>query len=115
MMVVISRQDISVPIPKVITLDFTLNLRYFYNESLESKIFIQIVSSPSLKGEMDIQISHLKDLNNFPCCGVQGRLTTPKECYMMTMLINIFFLSFFTRKSSLHLSAQCVHIKVKIY
>ena len=35
MMVASWRQDISAPIPKVITLDFTLILRYFDNESLE--------------------------------------------------------------------------------
>ena len=34
-MVVVSRKDISVPIPKFITLDYTLNLRPFPRESLD--------------------------------------------------------------------------------
>ena len=36
MMVLSRRQDISVLIPKVNTLDFTLNLRYFYTDSLKA-------------------------------------------------------------------------------
>ena len=45
MMVVRWRQDISISIPKVITLDFTLNLRYFYTETLDPALNLQTLWS----------------------------------------------------------------------